>query len=151
MEAYDNIPLPPDWQDKAEWVQARLMYPQHPDARFARFRYGRLDWREGGTSWTQDYPRADRHFAMALRRLTRIDVRSVEQPSNPELLGHLTLHRGQFQLIDNNDGTTTLIGRSWYTLHMRPLWYFDWWTRDVTSHVHLRVMEHIKTLAEGDR
>ena len=35
MEAYDNIPLPPDWQEKAEWVQARLMYPQHPDARFA--------------------------------------------------------------------------------------------------------------------
>jgi hypothetical protein len=75
----------------------------------------------------------------------------VEQPSNPELLGHLTLHRGQFQLVENNDGTTTLIGRSWYTLHMRPLWYFDWWTRDVTSHVHLRVMEHIKTLSERKR
>src|SRR5437764_5882436 len=75
----------------------------------------------------------------------------VEQPRHPELLGHLTLHRGQFQLIDNNDGTTTLIGRSWYTLHMRPLWYFDWWTRDVTSHVHLRVMEHIKTLSEQER
>jgi hypothetical protein len=43
-----------------------------------------MDWREGGTSWTQDYPRADRHFATALRRLTRIHVRSVEQPSNPE-------------------------------------------------------------------
>ena len=84
MEAYDDIPLPPDWQEKAEWVQARLMYPQHPEARFARFRYGRLDWREGGTSWTQDYPRADRHFALALRRLTRIDVRSVEQPSSPD-------------------------------------------------------------------
>ena len=63
MEGYDNIALPPDWQSKTEWTQARLMYPQHPDARFARFRYGRLDWREGGTSWTQDYPRADRHFA----------------------------------------------------------------------------------------
>jgi hypothetical protein len=82
-------------------------------------------------------------------RLLTFDM--VEQPSDPELLGHLTLHRGQFKLIDNNDGTTTLIGRSWYTLHMRPLWYFDWWTRDVTSHVHLRVMEHIKTLAEGKR
>jgi hypothetical protein len=79
-------------------------------------------------------------------RLLTFDI--VEQPSDPELLGHLTLHRGQFQLIDNNDGTTTLIGRSWYTLHMRPLWYFDWWTRDVTSHVHLRVMEHIKALSE---
>ena len=25
LEAYDNVPLPPDWQEKAEWVQARLM------------------------------------------------------------------------------------------------------------------------------
>jgi hypothetical protein len=53
MEPYDNIPLPPDWQEKAEWVFARLMYPQHPEARFGRFgRFGRrfgdaLDWRRG--------------------------------------------------------------------------------------------------------
>ncbi len=32
--------------------------------------------------WTQDYPRADRHFAQAMRRLTRIHVRSTEQPVN---------------------------------------------------------------------
>lgn len=84
MEPYDDIPIAPDWQEKTEWVFARLMYPQHPNARFARWRrYGSpLDWREGGTSWTQDYPRADRHFAQALRRLTRIHVRSVEQPVN---------------------------------------------------------------------
>src|SRR6266849_10969311 len=83
MEPYDNIPLPPDWQEKTEWVFARLMYPQHPFSRFGRYRYGRsIDWREGGTSWSQDYPRADRHFAQALRRLTRIHVRSVEQPVN---------------------------------------------------------------------
>ena len=30
--------------------------------------------------WTQDYPRADRHFLLAVRRLTRINARSVEQP-----------------------------------------------------------------------
>lgn len=86
MEPYDNIPLPPDWQEPSEWVFGRLMYPQHPNARFGRygFRWGRLDWREGGTSWTQDYPRADRHFAQALRRLTRIHVRSLEQPVNPD-------------------------------------------------------------------
>jgi hypothetical protein len=75
----------------------------------------------------------------------------VEQPKNPELLGHLTLHRGQFEIIGEKNGTTTLIGRSWYTLHMRPKWYFDWWTRDVTSHVHLRVMEHIRALSEHSR
>ena len=85
LEPYDDVSLPDDWQQKAEWVFGRLMYPVHPNARFGRFgrRFGTLaDWREGGTSWTQDYPRADRHFALALRRLTRMSVRSVEQPVN---------------------------------------------------------------------
>lgn len=86
MEPYDDIPVPPDFQEKTEWVFGRLMYPQHPEARFGRYfrRYGggAIDWRDGYTSWTQDYPRADRHFAQALRRLTRIHVRSVEQPVN---------------------------------------------------------------------
>lgn len=83
MEAYDNVELPPDYQEKTEWVFARLMYPQHPLARFGNFRrFGSLDWREGGTSWTQDYPRADRHFAQAMRRLSLVHVRSVEQPVN---------------------------------------------------------------------
>ncbi len=84
MEAYDEVELPDDWRNPAEFIFARLMYPQHPYARFGRPRSygGGSDWREGGTSWTQDYPRADRHFAQALRRLTRLDVRSVEQPVN---------------------------------------------------------------------
>jgi hypothetical protein len=90
LESYDQIPVPPDWQESAEYVFARLMYPQHPYARFGGHGRGRfgggvmMDWREGFTSWTQDYPRADRHFAAALRRLTRVHVRSVEQPINPD-------------------------------------------------------------------
>jgi hypothetical protein len=40
------------------------------------------DWTQGRSSWTTDYPRADRHFAQALRRLSRVHVRSVEQPVN---------------------------------------------------------------------
>jgi hypothetical protein len=91
-EPADDIPLPPDYQEKTEWVFARLMYPNHPNAilggggRFGFRRWGGYnpDWREGGTSWTQDYPRADRHFAAAMRRLTRVHVRSVEQPVNPD-------------------------------------------------------------------
>jgi len=84
LEPYDDVALPPDYREKTEWVFARLMYPEHPNALFSwRYRYGgAADWREGGTSWTQDYPRADRHFALALRRLTRVNARSVEQPVN---------------------------------------------------------------------
>lgn len=86
LEPFDDIGLPDDYQEKTEWVQARLMYPPHPYGRFSRpLRFGgNRDWREGGTSWSQDYPRADRNFAMAMRRLTRVHVRSVEQPVNPD-------------------------------------------------------------------
>jgi hypothetical protein len=79
---YENFPLPPDWQEKTEWVFARLMYPEIPGASRGYLRYGSGEWRHGYSIWTQDYPRADRHFSQALRRLTRVHVRSVEQPVN---------------------------------------------------------------------
>ena len=77
---YSDFPLPDDYKVPAEWVFARLMYPSAPTAQFVRG--DRREWASGNTSWTQDYPRADRHFLTAIRRLTRIDARSVEQPVN---------------------------------------------------------------------
>jgi hypothetical protein len=78
---YSDFPLPHDYAQPAEFVFARLMYPPHPYGMFG-FRGG--DWRHGFTSWTNDYPRADRHFTVAVRRLSRVDIRSVEQPVNPD-------------------------------------------------------------------
>ena len=72
---YENFPIPPDYQEKTEWLFARLMYPPIYGNRLG-------DWRQGHSHWTMDYPRSDRHFSAALRRLTRIHVRSVEQPVN---------------------------------------------------------------------
>jgi len=79
---YDQFPLPSDYQEKTEFAFARLMYPPAPTARFDRSgsRRGGNGWKMGYSSWTQDYPRADRHFLQAVRRLTRLHVRSVEQP-----------------------------------------------------------------------
>ncbi|HVT94708.1 MAG TPA: DUF4159 domain-containing protein [Bryobacteraceae bacterium] len=79
---YDGMEPPPDWNEKTEWAFARLMFPGGWNDGYR----GRFDgdWRQGLTLWTQDYPRADRHFSAAVRRLTRIHVRSVEQPVNPE-------------------------------------------------------------------
>jgi hypothetical protein len=80
-QEYNNFPVPPDAGEKTEFVMGRLMYPGSPYGMFGgldRYR----DWRQGGTGWTNDYPRADRHFVEAVRRLTRIHVRSVEQPIN---------------------------------------------------------------------
>jgi Domain of unknown function (DUF4159) len=79
----DNIELPADYKVQAEWVFARLMYPTYTGSMGFGFR-GRYrgDWRQGRSSWTTDYSAADRHVSVALRRLTRIQVRSVEQPVN---------------------------------------------------------------------
>jgi len=78
---YTNFPLPPDYQEKTEYVFARLMYPPGGFGGGFGYRGGRT-WAEGNAIWTQDYPRADRHFATAVRRLSRVHVRSVEQPVN---------------------------------------------------------------------
>ena len=67
-QEYEDFPLPDDWNQKTEWTRARLHYPS-----VYAFR-GRLD-----LNWTIDYPRSDRHLLQGVRRLTRIDARSVEQ------------------------------------------------------------------------
>jgi len=77
----DNIEVPPDYQEKTEWVFARLMYPPYAGSINGRgFRRYGGNWKQGRSSWTTDYSAADRHVAQAVRRLTRIHVRSVEQP-----------------------------------------------------------------------
>jgi hypothetical protein len=70
---------PADWQVPGEFVVGRLMYPP---GNCYRGGMGGRDWLQGSTSWTIDYPSGDRAFASILRRLTLVDVRSVEQPVN---------------------------------------------------------------------
>ncbi len=73
-----EAPLPDDWNVPGELVVGRLMYPS---ARGGRgFFGGGYDWHQGGTGWTDDYPRGDRALIQMLRRNTRINVRAVEQP-----------------------------------------------------------------------
>jgi hypothetical protein len=73
-EYFDGeIPVPADYDEPAEWIFGRLMYPEEG--------WG-SQWEYGGTSWTIDYPRGDRHIAALVRRLSVIDARSVEQAVN---------------------------------------------------------------------
>ena len=69
---YNNYPVPPDWNQKTEWTRARLLYPDI-------YGYPTRTPPEFPGFWTMDYPRSDRHLLEGVRRLTRIDARSVEQ------------------------------------------------------------------------
>jgi hypothetical protein len=74
MEGYAGAAgRPADYDVPGEFVVGRLMYPE---------RGWRGNWEAGGTSWAVDYPKGDRTLAALLRRFTRMDVRSVEQPVN---------------------------------------------------------------------
>lgn len=68
----DFSPVPPDYQVPHEWVTARLMY-RDAGGRFGGGFFGRRG------AWATDYPAGDRHLIEGVRRLSRIDVRSVEQ------------------------------------------------------------------------
>jgi len=72
-----DIELPQDYLVPGEFVSGRLMYPSGG-------RRGWGNWELGGTSWAVDYPKGDRTFVSLLRRFSTINVRSVEQPVNPD-------------------------------------------------------------------
>jgi len=74
---YEAFPKPPDWNQKTEWTRARLRYPDIYGYPFRQLVMN--DGQEFPGYWTMDYPRSDRHLLEGVRRLTRIETRSVEQ------------------------------------------------------------------------
>jgi hypothetical protein len=68
----------------------------------------------------------------------------------PHLDASLRSVRGEFRMIPLADGRTRLEGSTWYTLTLGPELYFRLWSDAVIHRVHLRVLEHVRHLAETD-
>jgi hypothetical protein len=62
--------------ERSEFYWSRLRYTSRTDVYGGGF--GGYGYGYGG-SWSRDYPKADRQFLMAMKRLTRIQARSTEQ------------------------------------------------------------------------
>jgi hypothetical protein len=60
-------------KEPSEFYWSRLRYSSRTDG------YGGYGGYGYGGSWSRDYPKADRQFLMALKRLTRIEARPTEQ------------------------------------------------------------------------
>jgi uncharacterized membrane protein YhaH (DUF805 family) len=94
-------------------------------------------------------------------RLLQFDVRSqpaaMEEMSlysdlrPPHLENYLISKKGQFQLTALADGTTRLEGTTWYQNRFWPAVYWHFWSDYIIHRIHMRVLMHIKTLAEIDR
>lgn len=74
---------PEQANEKAEFSWSRLQYTAAQRGFGGGFGGGGFGYRGygygGGWTWGQDYPKADRQFLLALRRLTRVNARSTEQ------------------------------------------------------------------------
>lgn len=68
----------------------------------------------------------------------------------PHLRGAFRSTRGEFVLEPLDGGRTRLVGRTWYRLEMAPHMYWTAWTDWIVHRIHLRVLEHVKSLAEAD-
>lgn len=66
----------------------------------------------------------------------------------PHLDGFLISKQGEFRLIRLPNGNTQLEGTTWYQHHLWPVWYWQAWSDYIIHKIHLRVLRHVKALAE---
>lgn len=64
--------------------------------------------------------------------------------------GYYISKEGQFALTPLPGGRTLVVGTSWYQHGLWPAEYWRWWSDTVVHHIHRRVLEHIRTLAENN-
>jgi Domain of unknown function (DUF4159) len=73
-QGYSSYDFSRTSKEPSEFYWSRLRYTSRVDM------YGGFGGYRGyGGSWSRDYPKADRQFLMALKRLTRIEARPTEQ------------------------------------------------------------------------
>jgi hypothetical protein len=68
----------------------------------------------------------------------------------PHLDGYFGATHGEFRLVPLPGGRTRLEGRTSYTVDMFPQGYWAMAAGWIVQTIHLRVLRHIKRLAEGE-
>jgi Polyketide cyclase / dehydrase and lipid transport len=67
------------------------------------------------------------------------------------LHGYFISKHGEFRLTPLPDGRTLLEGTTWYQHGLWPGEYWRWWSDAIIHRIHLRVLNHVKMLAEQER
>jgi uncharacterized protein YndB with AHSA1/START domain len=65
------------------------------------------------------------------------------------LHGYLISKQGQFQLTRSPGNRTLLEGTTWYQHGLWPATYWRWWSDAIIHRIHLRVLNHVRSLAES--
>lgn len=71
----------------------------------------------------------------------RVDARHLH--------GYFASQRGEFRLTDLGGGRTRLEGTTWYRHGLWPAPYWRIWSDAIVHRIHLRVLNHVRRLAEA--
>jgi hypothetical protein len=143
-----ELPEPREW-----YFRAGLAYPQR--ARIVGSGVGATRYCDFSTGpfvepievW--DEPRLLR-FSVTANPAPMQEWSPYTQVLSKHLHGYFISKRGQFRLTPLANHHTRLEGTSWYQHGLWPAEYWRWWSDAIIHRIHMRVLSHIRTLAEQD-
>ncbi len=144
----------PDLPEPREWFfRGGLAYPKR--ARIAGYGAGAIRYCEFSTGpfvepievW--DEPRLLR-FRVTENPAPMQEWSPYAQIAPKHLYGYLISKQGQFRLTRLANNGTLLEGTTWYQHGLWPAEYWRLWSDAIIHRIHLRVLTHIRTLAEKD-
>jgi hypothetical protein len=112
--------------------------------RYCRFSTG--DFVEPITTWDEDRLLAFNVAAQppSMRELSPWEIVPPHIERN-----YMRSQHGQFRLVALSDRQTLLEGTTWYQNYLWPQAYWREWSDGIVHRIHLRVLSHVKTQAEG--
>jgi hypothetical protein len=146
---FSELPEPREW-----YFRAGLAYPRR--ARIVGSGAGAVRYCEFSTGpfvepiETWDEPRLLR-FRVTENPAPMHEWSPYAQVLPKHLHGYLVSREGQFRLTALTNGHTLLEGTTWYRHGLWPAEYWRWWSDAIIHRIHLRVLRHIQSLAEGDQ
>ncbi len=144
----------PRLPEKREWIfrtglayptEARIKGTGRGAVRFCEFSTGTFV--EPITIWNE--PRLLR-FRVTHNPAPLAEWSPWHEISPQHLHGYLVSEQGQFQLTPLADGNTLLAGTTWYRHSLWPERYWRWWSDGIIHRIHLRVLNHVRALAERE-
>ena len=89
-------------------------------------------------------------FDVAEQPMPMLELTPYRHVHPPHLDIAFRTTRGEFELRELPNGGTRLVGRTWYVLDIQPNSYWTVWSDWLVHKIHLRVLRHIKSLAESE-
>jgi len=144
---FSELPLPDEWLFKLG-----LAYPKRAEIQgrgvgaIRRCVFSTGPFVEPITVW--DEPRLLK-FSVTENPAPMQEWTFYDEIHPPHLHNFLKSDGGQFALMELPNGRTRLEGTTWYRHSMWPANYWQMWSDFIIHRIHLRVLNHVKNLAEA--